>query len=94
MAELDPDYLKWVKTITLDGIRANTKREPAPFPPVDDEFCESHVHPTPNGGDYSTAYFYDKDGNPCRREEATYMNIVEYKKGGERVNESYGEIGH
>lgn len=92
MAELDPDYLKMVETLSLDGLRAKVVRTPAPYPPVDDEFCESHVSPTPNGGDYSTAYFYDEYGHPCRKADATYMNVVEFKKGGERVNESYGEV--
>lgn len=42
--------------------------------------------------DYSTAYFYDKEGHPCRKEDAAYMNIVEFKRGGERVNEFYGDM--
>lgn len=60
--------------------------------PEDTEFSETHKHKTPNGGDYSTAYFYDKDGNPCRKEQAAYMNIIEFTKDGTRVNESYGTI--
>lgn len=92
MANLDPEYLKMVEGLSLGKLRAKAKIEPAPFPPVDDEFCESHVHPTPNGGDYSTAYFYDAEGHPCHKAGAAFMNIVEFKKGGERVNESYGEV--
>ncbi len=46
-------------------------------------------NPTPNGGDYSIAYYYNDNG-PCEKDKATRMNIVEYKKGGIRINEHYG----
>lgn len=58
--------------------------------PEDTEFSETHKGPTPNGGAYSTAYFYDANHNPCKKEDAKYMNIVEYSAEGERINESYG----
>ena len=61
--------------------------------PNDTEFTETHKGPTPSGGAYSTAFFYDDDGCPCKREEASYMNIVEYSAKGERINEHYGVIG-
>lgn len=94
MAGLDPEFEKMLDGLSLESLRAkaNANHIPVPFPPEDDEFCESHVHPTPNGGDYSTAYFYDKEGHPCRKADAAYVNIVEFKRGGERVNESYGEV--
>lgn len=60
--------------------------------PEDTEFSETHIHKTPNGGDFSTAFFYDKDGNPCKKEQAAFMNIVEYTKDRTRINESYGSI--
>lgn len=61
--------------------------------PEDTEFTETHKGPTPSGGAYSTAYFYDGDGCPCKREEASFMNIVEYSAEGVRINEHYGMMG-
>ena len=61
--------------------------------PKDTEFTETHKGPTPSGGAYSTAYFYDEDGCPCKREEASFMNIVEYAVDGTRINEHYGMAG-
>lgn len=51
---------------------------------------ERHDGPTPNGGAYSIAYFYDKNRTPCEKEKAKYINIVEYSKDGRRLNEVYG----
>ena len=42
--------------------------------------------PTPNGGDYSIAYYYDEQNRPCKKAVASLVNIVEYKKDGECVN--------
>ena len=61
--------------------------------PEDTEFTETHKGPTPSGGAYSTAYFYDEDGCLCKREEASFMNIVEYSVDGTRINEHYGMAG-
>ena len=46
-----------------------------------------------DNSDYSIAYFYDDDGCPCEKSKATMINIVEYKKGGIRINEHYGYLG-
>ena len=62
-------------------------------PIIDPRFTERSDNPTPSGGDYSIAYYYDEDGFPCEKSKADFMNIVEYKKGGIRVNEHYGVIG-
>ncbi len=48
--------------------------------------------PTPNGGDYSIGYFYDKDRQPCDKTDAMYIDIVEYAKDGTRINETHGYI--
>ena len=61
--------------------------------PKETEFTETHKGPTPSGGAYSTAYFYDEDSCPCKREEASFMNIVEYLADGTRINETYGMMG-
>lgn len=60
--------------------------------PEDTECSETHAAPTPNGGAYSTAYYYDANHMPCKKEEARYRDIVEYSEFGERINENYGII--
>lgn len=44
------------------------------------------------GAVYSIAYFYDEDGYPCNKEDAVRINIVEYDKNDERINETYGLV--
>jgi hypothetical protein len=61
--------------------------------PKDTEFTETHKGPTPSGGAYSTAYFYDEDCCPCKREDASFMNIVEYSVDGTRIDEHYSMMG-
>ena len=56
-------------------------------------FTERSDNPTPSGGDYSIAYYYNEDGIPCEKSKADFVNIVEYKKGGIRINEHYGLLG-
>ena len=56
----------------------------------DPRFTETSYGATPNGGSYSVAYYHDKEGNPCPKEKATSVNIVEYTEEGERINETYG----
>ena len=63
-----------------------------PEPKADPRFTERRDGPTPSGGDYSIAYYYDDDG-PCEKSKANRVNIVEYKKGGIRINEHYGLLG-
>lgn len=53
-------------------------------------YCERHDGPTPYGGDYSIAYYFNAEGEPCPKEMAKRMRIVEYTSEGERVNEVYG----
>lgn len=55
----------------------------------DPRYTERADGPTINGGTYSIAYYYDLQGNPCRKEEAARVNIVEYTEKGERLNETY-----
>ena len=54
----------------------------------DSRYMEKSDNPTPSGGDYSIAYYYNDDG-PCEKDKANKVNIVEYKKGGIRINETY-----
>ena len=56
--------------------------------PFDPRYMEMRDNPTPSGGDYSIAYYYDDDG-PCEKSKANRVNIVEYKKGVIRINETY-----
>lgn len=57
--------------------------------PESTDITEVHNGKTPNGGDYSVAHFYDANGNPCKRDVAKRINIVEYTKDGVQVNECY-----
>ena len=41
---------------------------------------------TPNGGDYSIAYYYDKKHIPCKKQDAYIKVIVEYTKDDEYIN--------
>ncbi len=58
----------------------------------DPRFTETHYGKTINGGAYSVAYYYDKEGSPCRKAEAVSVNIVEYSNKGERINETYAQL--
>ncbi|MBR3546760.1 MAG: hypothetical protein IKN86_04275 [Bacteroidaceae bacterium] len=59
----------------------------------DPRFTERHNGATPYGGDYSIAYFYDDNHNPCVKEKAKYVNIVIFNNDGSRINEVYGCFG-
>ena len=61
-------------------------------PQYDPRYTERHDNPTPSGGDYSVAFYYDKNGEPCKKEDAVRVNVVEYKKGGIRINEVYATL--
>ena len=84
--------IDYSKMTLKEMLKPVPKEDLPPFPPEENECIEIHRNPTPNGGDLSIAYFYDKENNPCKREEAAYMNIVEYKNDGTRINESYGAM--
>ena len=56
--------------------------------PEDTDFSESHIGPTPNGGAYSTIFFFNDKRIPCTRDNAHYMNIIEYSLDGEIINET------
>ena len=58
--------------------------------PASSPFYEVHLAPTPNGGAYSIGYFYDKNHQPCKKEIAKFLNIVEYDENNNRINECYG----
>ena len=58
----------------------------------DDTFCsESHIGPTPSGGAYSTAYYFDKWQEPCKKEDAAYIHITEFDKDGRFINDVHGQ---
>ena len=65
---------------------ARPEKEPDP------RFTERSDNPTSSGGNYSIAYYYDDD-DPCEKSKANRVNIVEYKKGGIRINEHDGLLG-
>lgn len=55
---------------------------------IDPRFTERHDVPTPSGGAYFVAYYYNDNG-PCTKPEATRVNIIEYSTDGRRINETY-----
>lgn len=57
-------------------------------------FVETYHTPTPSGGVYCRAYFFDENRTPCVKAKAKYINIVEYDENNERINEVYGELGN
>lgn len=60
-----------------------------PIELVFDPRCsESADGPTPSGGAYSVAFYYNDDG-PCPKAEATRVNIIEFSEDGRRINETY-----
>lgn len=61
--------------------------------PEDKFWTETHIGPTPNGGAYSTAYYRNKWTEPCRKEEACYIEISEFDENGVRINGVYGFCG-
>ncbi|MBQ9667566.1 MAG: hypothetical protein IJV45_02310 [Prevotella sp.] len=70
----------------LDEVAGERVEKPEPV--RDPRFTERNDNPTPSGGDYSIAYYYNDDG-PCEKSKANRVNIVEYKKGSIRINETY-----
>lgn len=55
-------------------------------------YCQREQGPTPNGGDYSEAHFYDAERLLCPPCQAKYINIIEYSAKGERIYETYGIV--
>ena len=80
---------EWQKRLDeVAGERAEiVEQEPDP------RYTERHEGATPLGGDYSIAYYYDADNNPCEKAKAKHVNIVIYDKDGRRINEVYGDLG-
>lgn len=71
----------------FDSIAGERAKIPAETP--DPLITETSYGLTPNGGDYSVAYYFDGDGNPCPKQNAKSVNIVEYSGDGRRINETY-----
>lgn len=46
--------------------------------------------PTPNGGAYSVAFFYNAKGEPCEESDARRVEFVEYSEDDERICSTYG----
>lgn len=47
---------------------------------------------TPSGGVYSIAYYFDADGFPTCKENASIVHVVEYDKNDRRITETYGTL--
>ncbi len=81
------------ENMTLEELLRPAENAPVEDPNAPDtEFTETRREPTPNGGAYSRAYYYDKNCIPCPKAKARFVNIVEYDKNGKRINEVYGEL--
>jgi hypothetical protein len=48
--------------------------------------------PTPNG-DWSLAYFKDKDGNPVDKSKAASIEVIEFDTKGSEVFRTYADFG-
>ena len=61
----------------------------------EDTFCtEYRDGPTPNGGAYSSATYFDAYGRTCAKKDAYAVAITEYDESGARVNGTYGILKH
>ena len=60
--------------------------------PKDTLYQDSYLGPTPNGGAYSTAFYFDNKGNQCVKDKATSIKICEYDANGEYVFRTYAHI--
>ena len=47
---------------------------------------------TPNGGDYSEAYYFDKNRNLVEPEKAADIMINEYKRDGTLIGTTYAKV--
>jgi hypothetical protein len=56
---------------------------------VKDMTSQKHLGATPHGGDSAVSYFLGDDGAPVSKDEATNVEIVEYKDG-EQIARTYG----
>ncbi len=57
---------------------------------MQNEYTEKIDGPTPNGGDYSVASYFDINGIPCNKNKAFKMVIEEFKKDGTSIYRTYG----
>jgi hypothetical protein len=58
-----------------------------------DNTTQSIEGPTPNGGDYAIAFFFDERGNPTAKNKAKRVEIVEYNIQGVQIFRNYGLMG-
>ena len=56
------------------------------------EHSERIEGPTPNGGHHTIAYFSDDREQPCPKDKARKVKIVENDKDGNAIHRTYGEI--
>ena len=48
--------------------------------------------PTPAGGAYAIAYWFDSDGRPCEPADARSVEVVEYDEAGHAIARTYAEL--
>jgi hypothetical protein len=55
-----------------------------------DKTSERVNRKTPNGGEYSIAYFVDKNGNPIDKDKAERVEIIEFDANDKQIRRTYG----
>lgn len=85
------EYEKYLDSLSDEEFFRPGKSEK--FDMEDTPYTKTVIEHTPSGGAFSRAYYYDNDMKPCIPEKAAFVNIVEYDKDCNRINEVYGRIG-
>lgn len=85
------EYEKYLDSLSDEEFFRPAKNEKIGM--EDTPYIKTEVGRTPSGGALSRAFYYDKDRKPCVPEEAVFVNIVEYDKDCNRINEVYGKMG-
>ena len=50
-----------------------------------DDFSRVTYGKTPHGGVKMVGYFFDKDGKPCKEDDAVSVQIIEYDKNDRQI---------
>lgn len=81
------------ENMTEDEFFRQVPRKKLSKPQGAPSYSERAEGPTPNGGAYSMAFYYDDNGNPAPKSEATRCNIIEFDENDNFVNETMGILG-
>ena len=59
---------------------------------IDPQTQECHEGPTPAGGAYSVGTFLDENRSPVPKDEARWVDIVEYDADGDEIMSTLGTL--